>query len=345
MRRSFVTVLMVVFAVLAGGAVLQAQPNPFFGDPSQPQSPQEQPSEGRPGDAGRFGAPAAEGASGATLSGAPAWLLRLQRELNTRLTAFIREMGATTGNPRAWVAVIGASFLYGLMHSFLPGHRKTVIVSYYLSEDAEVLHGVLAGVLFALMHALSAVAIIAGVYFLVDGALSQTVVLMGSRVQAVSSGLIMLVGLAFVLVKLTQLRDARRNAVAARVGRELNLGAAVEGADAELPGAQAERLRIPRERFFPLVLSTGIVPCPGTTLLLLFTLSLGLIRVGIVAIVSMSVGIAIALSAVAVLTIVFKRNIARRLDRRGGHMLHTAIELAGASFIFLFGFVTMFAFL
>lgn len=334
-----------VIATLVSGELLQAQPNPFFGDPSQ-QGQQGQQSPQQPEDAGRFGASGGTGLGGATLPGAPTWLLRLQRELNTRLTAFIREMGSAAGTPRAWLAVVGASFLYGLMHSFLPGHRKTVIVSYYLSEDAEVFHGVLAGVLFAVMHALSAVAIIAGVYFLVDGALSQTVVMMGSRVQAVSSGLIMLVGLAFVLVKLKQLRDARRLAVAARVGRRLNLRPSPDNdTGSRLPGVQAERLRIPRERFFPLVLSTGIVPCPGTTLLLLFTLSLGLIRVGIVAIVAMSVGIAIALSAVAVLTIVFKRNIARRLDRAGGHTLHTVVELAGASFIFVFGLVTMFAFL
>ena len=320
-------ILLVLFLLLFGTSGADAQQNPFFSLPEDA-APRR--------DSGFLG----DSRGGATLPGAPQWLLSLQRELNARLTTFIREMGAATDNPSAWLAVIGASFVYGLMHSFLPGYRKTVIMSYYLSEDAEVLHGVFAGLLFALMHAVLAVAIIAGVYFLVDGALSASVVQVGARVQAVSSGLIMLVGLAFVLVKLRGLQAARRLRAAQRASRDLKLDAK--------PGAmrtQEQRFRVPRERFLPLVVSTGIVPCPGTTLLLLFTLSLGLLQVGIIAIVSMSLGIAIALSAVAVLTIVFKRNIGGWLERRGGHMFHSGIELAGASFIFLFGLVTMVAFL
>ncbi|MCA1753341.1 MAG: hypothetical protein LC641_01310 [Spirochaeta sp.] len=260
----------------------------------------------------------------------------MQRNANERVTGYIQSLVENEGRRGAVLPIFGAAFLYGLLHAFLPGHRKTVILSYYLSEDARLSHGILAGVLFAVMHASSAVVIILGVTFLTQGAVAGTAIRAGEQVQLVSSGLIMLLGASFLVFKIRHAKLHRRRNVGTRTSEDLGFGTAPSSSFAP---------RIPAERFFPLVVVSGMVPCPGTTLLLLFTLSLGLVEVGAIAVIAMSTGLAVALSGFAVATILFKQHVVGLLENRLGYGVHVAVELFGAGFIFLFGLVTMLAYL
>lgn len=312
---------------------LSAQTNPFFSPPSGAQSGEVDAAEGGPtGRAQSF----SSGSQGRLFPAFSAWITRLQRSANERVTGYIQTLVEEEGRRGAVLPIFGAAFLYGLLHAFLPGHRKTVILSYYLSEDARLSHGLLAGLLFAVMHASSAVVIILGVSFLTQGAIAGTAIRAGEQVQIVSSGLIMLLGAAFLAYKVRHAQLHRRRGIEARTTDGLGFNA-----------SQREALppRIPAERFFPLVVVSGMVPCPGTTLLLLFTLSLGLVEIGAIAVVAMSAGLAVALSSFAVATILFKQHVVGLLENRLGYGVHLVVELFGASFIFLFGLVTLLAYM
>ncbi len=312
---------------------LDAQTNPFFSPPSGSQSVESGETQGRrPSPAQGFNS----GSPGRLFPTFSAWITRLQRDANERVTGYIQSLVEEEGRRGAVIPIFGAAFLYGLLHAFLPGHRKTVILSYYLSEDARLSHGLLAGLLFALMHATSAVVIILGVSFLTQGAIAGTAIRAGEQVQIVSSGLIMLLGAAFLGYKIRHAKLHRRRTIETRTTEGLGFNAAQ---------SQSLPARIPAERFFPLVVVSGMVPCPGTTLLLLFTLSLGLVEIGAIAVIAMSAGLAVALSSFAVATILFKQHVVGLLENRLGYGVHLAVEFFGAGFIFLFGLVTLLAYL
>jgi ABC-type nickel/cobalt efflux system permease component RcnA len=59
---------------------------------------------------------------------------------------------------------MAAAFVFGMAHALMPGHGKTVLVSYHLGRPSRVVEGVTTGALLALTHVGSAVVfVLAGV--------------------------------------------------------------------------------------------------------------------------------------------------------------------------------------
>jgi len=59
--------------------------------------------------------------------------------------------------------------------------------------------------------------------------------------------------------------------------------------------------------FFGIVLSAGIVPCPGAAMILLFSMNMNIFYIGIVSVFSMSLGMALTISCAGIITIVTKK--------------------------------------
>src|SRR4029079_11287448 len=49
------------------------------------------------------------------------------------------------GNSRAIVAAMAAAVLFGAVHALMPGHGKTVLVSYHLGQPAKIAEGMANG--------------------------------------------------------------------------------------------------------------------------------------------------------------------------------------------------------
>lgn len=94
-------------------------------------------------------------------------------------------------------ALAGAAFAFGVVHALMPGHGKSVLVSYHAGRPGRFLDGVVTGTLLALTHVgLAIVLVPAGVM-----AVSRTLAL-GGRAPAfeiVSAALITVFG-AYLLV-------------------------------------------------------------------------------------------------------------------------------------------------
>ena len=312
-------IIAAVVLVIAAGT-LAAQPNPFYS----------------PGPAESSGERSARGTEPTGPGVFPALTRRLveqQRVLNARLSGFLRRAEEAESGPFGVVSIVVVAFFYGVLHSFLPGHRKSVIVSYYISQSAPWRHGVFAGFLFAGLHAVSAVLIFIGIYLSTGASFGASLGSVTRTLQIVSSVLILAVGSVFVVAKVRTLIRARRDAARKRLNETFGM-------------TRREQLRghlpaVSQSKFFAIVLSTGMVPCPGSTMLLLFALSLGLVQTGLISIIAMSLGLGVALSAIAILTIVLKERIVRWTGNALGGVVVHAIELAGATFIVMFGIVTL----
>ena len=93
-------------------------------------------------------------------------------------------------------AFMGAAFVFGMMHALMPGHGKSVLVSYHLGRPSRLIEGVSTGTLLALTHVgLAVVLVMAGVA-VISRSFAQ-----GGRAPAFdasSAALIVLIGIYLV---------------------------------------------------------------------------------------------------------------------------------------------------
>src|SRR5688572_8462614 len=67
------------------------------------------------------------------------------------------------GSPRAILLAMSTAVLFGALHALMPGHGKTVLVSYHLGRDSRPLDSFANGAILALTHVgLAVVLVLAG---------------------------------------------------------------------------------------------------------------------------------------------------------------------------------------
>lgn len=302
------------------------------------------PTEGAPAAELTFSGAAAQAETGEPRTALGRWMRDRQQELTRSLSSTLRRVqrGEADGTLRL---IVGIAFLYGVIHSLLPGHRKALLFSFFMAEDARLITGVMAGTALAAVHAGAAVALVFTAYYLLQSSLSASVAETSATVQTFSAIMVLLTGSVLTVMKV---REARSHASHDHAGHDhtshdhaghdhashdhAGHDEAVRHAHHSAAG-RGERSR----RLLPVIIVSGIVPCPGSTMILLFAVSLGVIRLGLLAVVSFAAGMAVALSALAVATILVKERINTVLESRGGHTAHHAIEIGSALFMVVFG--------
>ena len=239
--------------------------------------------------------------------------------------------------------IVLISFLYGVFHAVGPGHGKVVTTSYFAANRARLGHGFLMGGLIAVVQALSAIAIV-GVFALVLNIATFDIInpLTGTGhviwVEIVSYGLMLLVGLWLLW--------------GAFVGRGCTHGHHSHGHDHDhghdhgqdhghdhapppMPSGWA---------MVPAAIASGLRPCSGAILVLLFTLANGIFLVGVASTFAMGLGVAITITLVSVATILIRRGMsgAFRPGVAAANLAHRAagmiggLVIVGAGMLFLY---------
>lgn len=234
-------------------------------------------------------------------------ILELQRQFHQGLSASLRSANGPDGG-LALGLLLGFSFLYGVFHTILPGHQKTVIGAYFVSENARYGQGFLAGALFAVFHAISAVGVLLLIRLVLKFTAGQSLSQATMVTQTVSAWGILLLALVLFAFKLKDIGELRRKAALGRMRRRL-------GFDLH------ERLEtsyepVPWSRFIPFLFFAALLPCPGTLLVLLFSLSLGALGLGLASVAAITLGMAVTLTGLA-LAIIAAKKTGGTLARRG----------------------------
>ena len=200
---------------------------------------------------------------------------RIQHQLNKQLSAMARKI---KNNPSAKIlsAIFSIAFLYGVMHALGPGHGKVFAVSYFLAEKADIKKGLLFGNIFAFVHAGSAVVLVISLYFIIRHSVFRTVEDISHTVKLVSYGLIALIGAYLFIVHLTK---------------------KLKKMEDQAPGSKSASI----------ALAAGIVPCPGTVIVMLFALSLEMLHLGLSLAFFMALGMAVSLCIIGIATIISRR--------------------------------------
>ncbi len=273
------------------------------------------------------------------------FLGKIQRELQDSVGRLLRALQGE-GEAGVLAAVIGLSILYGAVHAMLPGHRKTLLFSYFLSSDARPIHAVVAGGLLGVLHALAAIVLIVGGYFLLELSLSGAIEEIDRLMQRLSAVLILVVGGVFLVFKVRGLihEITHKHDHIVEGLRPVSEVLDPKGTDPTRQDLYEHRKEISRRhhkvaRGLPAIIVSGIIPCPGSALVLLFSLSVGVLWAGIIAVVAISIGMAIALILLSLATMFLKERLVTLFEGHAGHLVHAAVELLGAAVMLGFGVV------
>ena len=270
-----------------------------------------------------------------------------QREINSYLARQLRETGRQGGMTAA-LTVIFASFVYGVLHAAGPGHGKLVVASYFTARDAPLRTGILMGSVIALTQAVVAIVMVAILAMALGG--SQLEIMdRTTMLELASYGLICAIGLYMIYGTLTG---------KATCGHDHSDGG--DGHDHEHhhdhshhghshgpdPGAKetwlaktAARWLGPQGEVIAIGMVSGVRPCTGSILVLLFAVANGVFLLGIIASFMMAAGVAITISVLGIGAIVLRKSVAGDGAETSPTRawLGKSLSLAGSLAVFMLG--------
>ena len=177
---------------------------------------------------------------------------------------------ATSPDPSRLLGAMAFAVLFGIVHAMMPGHGKSVLVTYHLGRPGHVLGGVSSSVLLVLTHVGMAVVLVLAGFIVVQ----RTFVGAGRTpaLETTSSVLVILIGL-WLFVR--SLKGHHHN------------------------------MRTHQGRF--LSIAAGFVPCPLTTFIMVYALAHGIVIAGLLVTLAMAGGMVVTISAFAVTAVLFHK--------------------------------------
>ena len=304
-------------------------------------------------------APNAAQQSPGAFSGIFGWVFRTQQSLQRDLATGVKSLKGEHAIAGAFM-LAALSFIYGVVHAIGPGHGKTIISSYVVANEETVRRGVIISFIAAGLQALTAVALV-GVLAFVLNASGMQINAWSNQLEMVSYAMIALVGAWLLTTQLIAIirRWQESHAVEANAehaGHDHYHHAHSEHHHHEhdhhhghshAEGETCHHFVDARElagpfswrKILAVVFSVGIRPCTGAILVLVFALTQGMFWAGVAATFAMAIGTAITVAALATLAL-GSRELALRLGGRSGafaNAVWTICVLGGSALILLFG--------
>ena len=238
----------------------------------------------------------------------------LQHKLNQKITELSKEIKEKR-SAKPILIILFMTFIYGMVHALGPGHGKTVTFSYFLSERAEVRKGIMVGGLIGFLHAISALILVLVLYFIIQQSFLRPIEELSRIIKLISYGLITLIGLFLLSKTILGLRKEKR-------------------AEKRIKDSS-----VTTKDIIPFAIAVGMIPCTGAVIVLLFSISMGILGIGIISTLCMALGMATTISLVGVSTILAKNGVTKFIVNRPkvNTILQTTFSLIGALLIILFG--------
>ncbi|AFL69420.1 nickel/cobalt transporter [Sulfurospirillum barnesii] len=221
----------------------------------------------------------------------PSWLQTHLTQMQERIQETMKSLKeqATLG---AYALFLGSSFLYGLLHAAGPGHGKALVSSYLFASSHRYPKAITMSALIGLVHTFSAFILTLIIYALFDlffNAFFTNVTYYATKLSA-----LMIIGIAGYLAwkKLSALKHTPKI-----------VSFSAHPFACHCAGCSQKS----QSTDWGVVLSAGIVPCPGTITIFIFALSTGAYLLGFLAALSMSLGMSFMI-ALASLSTLFAKN-------------------------------------
>ena len=226
-------------------------------------------------------------------------LIALQHWLHNSMANGLGEVAG--GDPLAIFLAMAAAILFGAVHALMPGHGKTVLVSYHLGQPSELREGFTNGAILALTHVGLALVLVLAGFAVISRAFAY-----GGRTPdfEIASGLLIALIGAFLLWRTTH-------------------------ADHHAHQSDGRTL----------ALVTGMIPCPLTTFIMSYALARGMLGAGLAVTAAMTIGMIATIGGIALATAFTRDRFMTLLSgtERWRHRLGTILEVGGSVLVLGFG--------
>jgi ABC-type nickel/cobalt efflux system permease component RcnA len=226
-------------------------------------------------------------------------LVSIQQWLYGGMASGLSEVAG--GDLRAIFVAMAAAVLFGAVHALMPGHGKTVLVSYHLGQPAKLREGIANGAILAVTHVGLALLLVLAGFAVISKAFAY-----GGRTpqfETASGVLIAVIG-AFLL------------------WRSLRSNHDIHTQDGKT-----------------LAFVTGMIPCPLTTFIMSYALARGMLASGLAVTAAMTVGMIATIGGIALAAAFARDRLMGLLDRSEGwrHRVGTLLEVGGSVMVLVFG--------
>ncbi|MGL1864222.1 MAG: DUF1007 family protein [Pseudodesulfovibrio sp.] len=251
-----------------------------------------------------------------------AYVRNIQKRLTVKLNGFGMDIKDDPFGPALWM-FLALSFLYGVVHAVGPGHGKTVVCSYFLSNPGSLFSGALMGNVITFVHMGSAAAAVGITYMIFStgmGGFTEA----SRALQPASYALLFLMGL-FLAIK--AIRDVIKGGLLVETSCPIHHDEV----------ARAQHIK----HVLTVSFITGLVPCPGAAVILAFSIGLNILWAGMLAILVMAIGMGLTTTLFA-WAAVAARGMTLKLsgtNKKFFNYMYAGLSICGASAIALFGAV------
>ncbi len=249
-------------------------------------------------------------------------MVSLQRKLYKKVETHADKLREGFGLKTALLSFLTV-FLYGLIHAAGPGHGKIFSISYFAGRNSTPVHGVFFGFLFAVIHTGSAVLLASLFYLLLRSGFIEKFELMSNYLRSISFSVIFVFGL-YIFVSVFHSIKKREGS---------------EDKNREIPLKKTELKKNSLRSLVFMAFSVGVVPCPGTFMILIFFMGMGLFYFGIFLSVAMMLGMAFTISLLGLFVIIFRKKALSFLNNSGRsfYYVKTFLELSASLFLMTAG--------
>ena len=241
-----------------------------------------------------------------------AWLLDMHKRLKTYLYNIKTH---NSGADFFWLILF--AFSYGLLHAAGPGHGKTLMASYFISHRHPIKKALTMSLLIGTVHVFSAFILTAGMLLVLNLVFSTAMQQATLVLTRLSGGLIILIAGYLAVLKI------RAHAASTRHQQSVSTSS-FPSVLSETPSCTCAACRpMSHTTDIMMVITAGIVPCPGTVTVFLFAISMQLYLVGFLAATAMSLGMGVVIFSVSFFSITLRNRLAQRF-RQCVYMLEYA---------------------
>ncbi len=242
-------------------------------------------------------------------------ILAFQRQIHETITHQIETLKEGRSLAAFWGLML-FSFGYGVFHVLAPGHGKVIVGSYFLGNKAGWREGVWAGFLMAVGHTVTAVGIVAVLYFLFG--LGDFAVLNDARyIELGGYGLIAAIG---VWLLWRALRNAPECVVCGHHHHEHHHDHRRDHhhhAHEAVHELAEEVKELAHEPSTGLFAAASLVPCTGSMIILLFTLANGILWAGVLAVIAIALGMWMTITAIGIVSMLLRRAVVGDDEHQG----------------------------
>ncbi len=198
------------------------------------------------------------------------------------------------------------AFGYGSLHAAGPGHGKAIAMSYVIGQRPNYIRGLLFGTSIALIHGISGIVFVLILKFALNAGIAGTLGQVTRVTQLVSYALIALIGLVLLARSLLQWRNR----------------------------FQRRRTGLPQKslgNYSAAAIAIGMIPCPGVVMVVLFSISMGLVWLGVILGLAISLGMVITIGAVVTLVVAGKKAAMHRIINNDEKLIPVETGLAAGA--------------